>query len=92
MCVVRLHLTNDCEPEVWTRGTARPNCVFELSTLICHSESSRSEPLTYPSSGSLLQRLAKNYSNDSIVSVDMDMVGVMAAYSERLCLCAVHCI
>ena len=25
-----------------------------------------------PSSGSLLQRLAKNYKNDSIVSVDMD--------------------
>ena len=26
-----------------------------------------------PSSGSLLQCLAKNYNNDSIVSVDMDM-------------------
>jgi len=32
-----------------------------------------------PSSGSL----AKNYKNDSIVSVDMDKVGVMAAYSDR---------
>jgi len=31
-----------------------------------------------PSSGSLVQRLAKNYKNGSIVSVDMDMVGVMA--------------
>ena len=31
-----------------------------------------------PSSGSLVQCLAKNYKNDSIVS-DMDMVGVMAA-------------
>jgi len=28
-----------------------------------------------PSSGSLVQRLAKNYRNDSIVSVDMDKVG-----------------
>jgi hypothetical protein len=27
-----------------------------------------------PSSGTLVQCLAKNYSNDSIVSVDMDMV------------------
>ena len=33
-----------------------------------------------PSSGSLVQCLAKNYKNDSIVSVDMDVVGVMAAY------------
>ena len=33
-----------------------------------------------PSSGSLVQCLAKNYKNDSIVSVDMDKVGVMAAY------------
>ena len=45
-----------------------------------------------PSSGSLVQRLAKNYKNDSIVSVDMDKVGVMAAYSEPLCVCVVHCI
>ena len=29
-----------------------------------------------PSSGSLVQCLAKNYKNDSIVSVDMDVVGV----------------
>ena len=32
-----------------------------------------------PSSGSLVQCLAKNYKNDSIVSVDVDKVGVMAA-------------
>ena len=32
-----------------------------------------------PSSGSLVQRLARNYKNDSIVSVDMDKIGVMAA-------------
>jgi len=32
-----------------------------------------------PSSGSLLQCLAKNYKKDSIVSVDMDKVCVMAA-------------
>ena len=36
-----------------------------------------------PSSGSLVQCLAKNYKFDSIVSVDMDKVGVMAfIYSE----------
>jgi len=29
-----------------------------------------------PSSGSLVQCLAKNYKNDSIVSVDMDKVGI----------------
>ena len=39
-----------------------------------------------PSSGSLVQCLAKNYKNDSIVSFDMDKVGVMAAYSDR-CAC-----
>ena len=33
-----------------------------------------------PSSGSLVQCLAKNYKNGSIVSVDMDKVSVMAAY------------
>ena len=33
-----------------------------------------------PSSGSLVQCLAKNYKNDSVVSVDKDKVGVMAAY------------
>jgi len=43
------------------------------------------------SSGSLLQYLAKNYKNDSIVSVDMGKVGVMAAYSDPLCVCVVHC-
>ena len=32
-----------------------------------------------PSSGSLAQCLAKNYKKDSIVPVDMDVVGVMAA-------------
>ena len=30
-----------------------------------------------PSSGSLVQCLAKNYKNDSIVSVDMGKVGVI---------------
>ena len=35
-----------------------------------------------PSSGSLVQCLSKNYKNDSIVSVDMDKVGVMAAYCD----------
>jgi hypothetical protein len=44
-----------------------------------------------PSSGSLVQCLAKNYKNYSIVSVDIDMVGVMAAYCDPLCVCAVHC-
>ena len=36
-----------------------------------------------PSSGSLVQCLATNYKDDSIVPVDMDTVGVV---------CAVHCI
>jgi len=45
-----------------------------------------------PSSGSLAQCLAKNYSNGSIVSVGMDKVGGMAAYSDPLCVCVVHCI
>ena len=37
-------------------------------------------PITQdPSSGRLVQCLAKNYKNDSIVSFDMDKVGVMAA-------------
>ena len=40
-----------------------------------------------PSSGTFVQRLAKNYKNDSVVSVDMDMVDVMAAYSDPLCVC-----
>jgi len=45
-----------------------------------------------PSSGSLVQCLAKNCKNCSIVSVDMDKVGVMAAYCDKLCVCVVHCI
>jgi len=43
-----------------------------------------------PSSGRLVQCLAKNYKNDSIVSVDMDKVGVTAAYSD-LCVCVCVC-
>ena len=43
-----------------------------------------------PSSGTLVQCLAKNYKNDSIMSIDMDKVGVMAAYSDPLCVCIVH--
>jgi len=45
-----------------------------------------------PSSGSFVRCLAKNYKNDSIVSFDMDKVGVMAAYSDPSCVCVVHCI
>ena len=44
-----------------------------------------------PSFGSLVRCLAKNYKNDSVVSVDMDKVGVMAVYSGPLCMCVVHC-
>ena len=40
-----------------------------------------------PSSGSLVQWLAKNYKNGSIVSVDMDKVSVMAVYCDRFCVC-----
>ena len=40
-----------------------------------------------PSSGSLVQYLDKNYKNYSIVSVDMDKVCVMVAYSDPLCMC-----
>jgi len=40
-----------------------------------------------PSSGSFVQGLATNYKNDSIVSVGMDKIGVMAAYSDPLCVC-----
>ena len=36
----------------------------------------------HPSSGSLVQCLAKNDKNGSIVSVHMDVVGVMAAYAD----------
>jgi len=43
-----------------------------------------------PSSGSLVQCLAENYSNDSTMSVDMDKVGVMAAYCDRLYMKALH--
>jgi len=43
-----------------------------------------------PSSGSLVHCLAKNCKNYSIVSVDMDKVGVMAAYCDPLCLCIIH--
>ena len=39
-----------------------------------------------PSSGSLVQCLAKNYKNGSIVSVDMDKLDVMAAYCDRILL------
>ena len=45
-----------------------------------------------PSSGNLMQYLVKNYKNNPIVSVDMDKVGVMAAYCDPLCLYVVHCI
>ena len=39
-----------------------------------------------PSSWSLVQCLAKNYKYDSIMSVDTEKVGVMAAYSDPLCV------
>jgi len=45
-----------------------------------------------PSSGSLVQCLTKNYKNGSIVSFDMDKVGVMTAYCDLLCLSVVHCL
>ena len=45
-----------------------------------------------PSSGSLEQCLAKNYKNNSIVSVDLDKVDVMAAYSDPLWVCVAYCI
>ena len=45
-----------------------------------------------PSAGSLVKCLDKNYKNDSIVPVDMDKLGVMAAYSDPLCVCVVHCL
>ena len=35
-----------------------------------------------PSSGSLVQCLAKNYNNYSIASIDMGKVGIMAAYCD----------
>jgi len=36
--------------------------------------------------GSLVQCLAKNYRNDSIVSIDIDKVSVRAAYCDLLCV------
>ena len=44
-----------------------------------------------PSSGRLVQCLDKNYKNVSIVSVDMDEVGVIAAYSDPLYLHIIYC-
>jgi hypothetical protein len=38
------------------------------------------------SSRRLVTCLAKNYKNDSIVSVDMEKVSVMAAYSDTFCV------
>ena len=43
-----------------------------------------------PSSGSLLQCLAKNYKNDSIVSVDMDKVSVMATLKSAFIYSELH--
>ena len=43
------------------------------------------------SSGSLVECLAKNYKNDSFMSVNMDVVGVMAAYCDPLWVCVIHC-
>ena len=40
-----------------------------------------------PSSGRLVQCFVKYYKNDSIVSVDMDKFGVMAAYYNPMCVC-----
>jgi len=45
-----------------------------------------------PSSGRLVQCLVKNYKNYSIVSIDIDKVSVMAAYSEPLCVCVCVCV
>ena len=42
------------------------------------------------SSGCLVQCLAKNYKNCSIVSVDTDEFSVTAAYSDPMCVCVVH--
>jgi len=44
-----------------------------------------------PSSGSLVHCLSKNYSNASIVSVDTDVFGVMAAYCNPMCVCVCVC-
>jgi len=40
-----------------------------------------------PSSGSIVQCLAKNYKNDSIVSVNMDKIGVMGQLILTRCAC-----
>ena len=45
-----------------------------------------------PSSGSLVECLDKNYKNDSIVSVDMDKVRVMAACCDPMCVCVCVCV
>ena len=51
-----------------------------------------------PSSVRRVQCLAKNYKNDSIVSIGTDKVDVTAAYCNPtcvcvcLCVCVVHCI
>jgi len=45
-----------------------------------------------PSSGSLVQCLAKNYKTGCIVSVGMDKVGVMAADCNPMCLCVCVCV
>ena len=45
-----------------------------------------------PSSGRLVQCLAKNYTTDSIVSHDTDMVSFMAVYCDRLCVCVCACV
>jgi hypothetical protein len=45
--------------------------------------------ITEDPSGNLVQCLAKNYKIDSIVSVGMEKIGVMAAYSDALCVCLV---
>ena len=34
--------------------------------------------------------LGYNYSNGSIVSVDMDVVGVMVAYCNPMCVCVLQ--
>jgi len=43
-----------------------------------------------PSSRDFKECLAKNYNNGFIVSVDMDVVGVMAEYLPVLRVCVLH--
>ena len=45
-----------------------------------------------PSSRSLVQCLTKKCKNCSIISVDMNKVGVMAAYCDPLCVCVAPCV